>query len=77
MDLYNRAKDKKFLDDYWSRYQKLFFESRDDKSILELILFAVYPLIAIFLKVFNIIDQNLTYLTLKKSPSTCNLINNN
>ena len=28
--------DKNFLDDYWSRYQKLFFESRDDKSILEL-----------------------------------------
>ena len=27
-------KDKKFLDDYWSRYQKLFFESRNDESIL-------------------------------------------
>ena len=27
--------DKNFLDDYWSRYQKLFFESRDDKSILQ------------------------------------------
>tara|TARA_Y100000991_G_C21961365_1_gene344658 strand:+ start:1034 stop:1615 length:582 start_codon:yes stop_codon:yes gene_type:complete len=26
--------DKKFLDDYWSRYQKLFFESRNDESIL-------------------------------------------
>ena len=35
MAIYNNAKDKKFLDDYWSRYQKLFFESRDDKSILE------------------------------------------
>ena len=28
--------DQNFLNDYWSRYQKLFFESRDDKSILEL-----------------------------------------
>jgi len=36
MDNYISAKDKKFLDDYWSRYQKLFFESRNDKSILEL-----------------------------------------
>ena len=27
-------KDKKFLDDYWSRYQKLFFESRNDEAIL-------------------------------------------
>ena len=27
-------KDKKFLDDYWLRYQKLFFESRNDESIL-------------------------------------------
>ena len=36
MEFYNNAIDKKFLDDYWSRYQKLFFESRDDKSILEL-----------------------------------------
>ena len=36
MEFYNNAIDEKFLDDYWSRYQKLFFESRDDKSILEL-----------------------------------------
>ena len=28
-------KDKTFLDDYWSRYQKLFFDSRDDYSILK------------------------------------------
>ena len=35
MAIHINAKDKKFLDDYWSRYQKLFFESRDDKSILE------------------------------------------
>lgn len=28
-------KDKTFLDDYWSRYQKLFFDSRDDNSILQ------------------------------------------
>ena len=34
-NLINRN-DKSFLDDYWSRYQKLFFKSRDDKSILEL-----------------------------------------
>ena len=27
-------KDKKFLDDYWLRYQKLFFESRNDEAIL-------------------------------------------
>ena len=27
-------KDKKFLDDYWLRYQKLFFESRNDESLL-------------------------------------------
>ena len=36
MTTYKNEKDKIFLDDYWSRYQKLFFESRDDKSILEL-----------------------------------------
>ena len=36
MKTYKNEKDKIFLDDYWSRYQKLFFESRDDKSILEL-----------------------------------------
>ncbi|MAV63587.1 MAG: phosphoheptose isomerase [Candidatus Marinimicrobia bacterium] len=29
-------KDKLFIDDYWSRYQKHFFESRDDESILKL-----------------------------------------
>ena len=28
--------DKKFLDDYWLRYQKLFFESRNDEAILNL-----------------------------------------
>ena len=28
-------KDKTFLDDYWERYQKLFFDSRDDYSILK------------------------------------------
>ena len=27
--------EKLFLDDYWSRYQKLFFDSRDDESILK------------------------------------------
>ena len=31
---YEKSIDKKFLDDYWSRYQKLFFESRNDESIL-------------------------------------------
>ena len=36
MTTYKSEKDKIFLDDYWSRYQKLFFESRDDKSILKL-----------------------------------------
>lgn len=29
-----KLKDKKFLDDYWLRYQKLFFESRNDAYIL-------------------------------------------
>ena len=34
---YNVNKDDKlFIDDYWSRYQKRFFESRDDESILRL-----------------------------------------
>ena len=28
--------DKKFLDDYYSRYQKILFDSRDDKSIIKL-----------------------------------------
>ena len=28
--------DKKFLDDYWSRYQKILFDSRNDLSILTL-----------------------------------------
>lgn len=27
--------DKLFIDDYWDRYQKLFFESRDDNLILK------------------------------------------
>ena len=31
-----KNKDKLFIDDYWSRYQKHFFESRDDESILKL-----------------------------------------
>ncbi len=34
-NIYKNTKDKLFLDDYWSRYQKIFFESRDDKSILK------------------------------------------
>ncbi len=29
-------KDSLFLDDYWSRYKRILFDSRDDKSILEL-----------------------------------------
>jgi len=32
---FRENKDKVFIDDYWSRYQKLFFESRDDLSILK------------------------------------------
>tara|TARA_Y100001968_G_scaffold43474_1_gene33485 strand:+ start:11563 stop:12192 length:630 start_codon:yes stop_codon:yes gene_type:complete len=28
--------DKTFLDDYWSRYKKLLFESRDDETLLKL-----------------------------------------
>ena len=28
--------DKKFLDDYWSRYQNILFDSRDDETILTL-----------------------------------------
>ena len=30
----SNIKDKKFLDDYWLRYKKLFFESRNDEAIL-------------------------------------------
>ncbi len=36
MNNYQNIKDKKFLDDYWLRYQKLFFESRNDEAILNL-----------------------------------------
>ena len=32
----NKKSDKIFLDDYWSRYQKILFDSRDDSSILKL-----------------------------------------
>ncbi len=32
----NENLDKKFLDDYWSRYQKILFDSRDDFSLLVL-----------------------------------------
>lgn len=32
----DKESDKKFLDDYYSRYQKILFDSRDDKSILKL-----------------------------------------
>ena len=28
--------DKKFLNDYWKRYQKLFNESRNDESIISI-----------------------------------------
>jgi len=28
--------DTNFLDDYWSRYKKLLFESRDDKNLLQM-----------------------------------------
>ena len=31
---YKQNKDKNFLDDYWSRYQKIFFDSRNDDLIL-------------------------------------------
>ena len=31
-----KEKDKKFLDDYYYRYQKILFDSRDDNSILKL-----------------------------------------
>ena len=31
---HQQTKDKKFLDDYWSRYQKTFFDSRNDDLIL-------------------------------------------
>ena len=30
-----KTKDKKFLDEYWSRYQKTFFDSRNDDLILD------------------------------------------
>ena len=30
----NKENDKKFLNDYWKRYQKLFIESRNDESII-------------------------------------------
>ena len=29
-------KDKKFFDDYWSRYQKILFDSRDDSALIRL-----------------------------------------
>ena len=32
----NKNSDKKFLDDYYSRYQRILFDSRDDNSILKL-----------------------------------------
>ena len=32
----NKNLDKKFLDDYYSRYQRILFDSRDDNSILKL-----------------------------------------
>ena len=32
----NRDSDKRFLDDYYSRYQSILFDSRDDDSILKL-----------------------------------------
>ena len=32
----NEKSDKKFLDDYYSRYQRILFDSRDDNSILKL-----------------------------------------
>ena len=32
----NKESDQKFLDDYYSRYQKILFDSRDDKSIIKL-----------------------------------------
>ena len=32
----SKDSDKRFLDDYYSRYQKILFDSRDDDSILEL-----------------------------------------
>ena len=34
MTNYQQTKDKKFLEDYWSRYQKTFFDSRNDDLIL-------------------------------------------
>ena len=35
-NIQKNIEDKKFLDDYWSRYQKILFDSRDDESILTL-----------------------------------------
>ena len=32
----DKKSDKRFLDDYYSRYQKILFDSRDDDSILKL-----------------------------------------
>ncbi len=32
----DKESDKKFLDDYYSRYQRILFDSRDDNSILKL-----------------------------------------
>ena len=32
----DKENDKKFLDDYWKRYLKLFNESRNDESIINL-----------------------------------------
>ena len=32
----DKERDKKFLDDYYYRYQKILFDSRDDNSILKL-----------------------------------------
>tara|TARA_Y100000746_G_C15367423_1_gene392687 strand:+ start:135 stop:743 length:609 start_codon:yes stop_codon:yes gene_type:complete len=32
----NKKSDKKFLDDYYSRYQRILFDSRDDSAILTL-----------------------------------------
>ena len=30
----SKIKDKEFLDDYWERYKKILFDSRNDSSIL-------------------------------------------
>ena len=29
-------KDSKFLEDYWLRYKKILFDSRDDKGLIDL-----------------------------------------